>query len=177
MPGVDYSGKADACQGMRLEGRLCIDKSGDTAILPAMFGMRLVQFSARYGVSRSGTSVILALWCLLSLTSGATQALCLDGGGKCSPSATAPVGPCHDQAPETDVTPGCGSCIDIIVPQDASAMHSRPDRELQAPQATQSLVAVNDAFVTWGSALTTTAVPPTGAPPLHPSLRTTVLRI
>lgn len=119
----------------------------------------------------------MALWCLLSLTSEATQTHCLDGGGECSPSAAVPMGSCHDQAPATDIDAGCGSCIDIIVPQDASARHSRPDRDLRAPQATRSLVAANDAIIACENALAATVLPLTGEPPLHPLLRTTVLRI
>ena len=119
----------------------------------------------------------MILWCLLSLTSEATQAHCLAGGGECSPSAAVPVGSCHDQTPETDIDPGCGSCIDIIVPQDASAMHSRPNRDLRAPQATRSLVAANDAIIACGDALAATVPPLTGEPPLHSLLRTTILRI
>ena len=116
------------------------------------------------------------LWCLLSLTSGTTRALCLDGSGECSPSAAIPAGPCHDQAPETDITPGCGSCIDIVLPQDASAMHSRPDRDLQAPQTTLS-AGVHDALAAGGDAVAAAVTPRTGDSPLHLSLRTTVLRI
>jgi len=142
-----------------------------------MFSMRFSRFSARSCVSRTGTSVILALWCLLSLTSRATQALCLDGSGDCSPSAAILAASCHDRAPETDFTSSCDSCIDIIVPRDASAMHSRPDRDLREPLATQSLVAAHGAFDACKDGFATTVIPLTEESPLHLSLRTAVLRI
>lgn len=156
---------------------LCIDIGCDAAILSAMFGMKAVRFLIGNGVSRSGTIVILALWCLLSLTIGATQALCLDDGGDCSPSSAIPAGPCHDQTPDSGGVPGCGSCIDILVSVDASARCSRPDDELRAPAAAQPLAAANRRPLAPEDAVAPTALFLIGHSPLQPLLRTTVLRI
>jgi len=153
-----------------------IDIHGDVAILPAMFGMRLDRFSARRRVSRAGAGVILALWCLLSLTIGATQALCLEVGRECSPLATAPAGNCHDQAPDRENNPGCSSCVDVLVPEDASARRDRPDHDLRGPSTAQPHVAAHEALLAM-DAVGATSTHPTVLSPLHPVLRTTVLRI
>ena len=117
------------------------------------------------------------LWCLLSLTIGATQALCLEVGGECSPSAAVPAGPCHEQAPDSGLAPVCGSCIDVLVPEDSSANCSRPDRNLQAYAAAQSLLAANAALIAKEETFAVATASQGGNAPLQPSPRTTVLRI
>jgi hypothetical protein len=117
------------------------------------------------------------LWSLLSLTIGATQALCLEVGGDCSPSAAVPAGPCHGQAPDNSFDPGCGTCLDVHVPDDSSASCSRPDHNVQAFAAAQSLLAVNAALITEEDPAARATAFQGGKAPLHPFLRTIVLRI
>lgn len=144
-----------------------------------MFGMRLVRFSARRGVSRTGASVILALWCLLSLTIEATQAHCLQVGKECSPPTAAPVGNCHDQAPDRASEPSCGACVDVLIPADASARCNRPDHDLRAPVTATAhpLVATHEALVALADSIAASATHLIVLSPLHPLPRTTVLRI
>lgn len=154
-----------------------VDKSRDVVIFTAMFGRRIVRFSARRGISRAGVSAILALWCLFSLASGTTQALCLDFGPECAPSASAPAVPCHDQTPGGGRDSSCGSCVDILIPEDASVARSRPDSDLRPLGAAPSLAAANAALGALEDAVASTATHPVGLPPLHPAPSTTVLRI
>lgn len=142
-----------------------------------MFGTGSVRFSARSGLSRAGASAVLALWCLLSLVSGTTPLLCLSLGEQCSPHAAAPTGSCHDQAPDSGMNSSCGSCVDILIPEDASVSCSRPDRELRPLTATQSLVAASAALIAMEDALATTSTHLILQSPLHPILRSAVLRI
>jgi len=142
-----------------------------------MFRTRTVRFSTRSGIPRAGVIAVLMLWCLLSLTIGATPALCLEVGGECSPSAAFPAGPCHDQAPERGLTPVCGSCIDVLVPEDSSASCSRPDRNLQAFAVAQSLLAANAALITKEDTSAAATAFQGGNAPLQPFPRATVLRI
>lgn len=145
-----------------------------------MFGMRSVSYSARRGVSRPGTGLLLALWVLFSLVSGATRALCLDFGGDCSPSSTAAApsaAPCHEQSREREFDPGCGSCVDVLVPDDASARCNRPDRDSGGSAASHPLIAANGSFTR--PAVTTAAggsLPCRNGTP-HPPLLTAVLLI
>lgn len=142
-----------------------------------MFGMRSVRFSARSGVSRAGTSAVLALWCLLSLTIGVTRAYCLEVGGECSPPGAGPAKNCHDQAPGRENDPSCGSCVDVLVPEDVSARCNRPDHSLRAQVAAQPLVAADQALVAMEDAATATSAHLIVPSLLHPVLRATVLRI
>ena len=122
-------------------------------------------------------SAVLALWCVFALASGEARALCLDLGGECSPSATVPGGPCHDQAPDNGTNPSCNSCVDILVHEEASASGSRPDQELQAPTAahlfgsgSHALRATEELFTAAATSLIERFSP-------RPFLRTSVLRI
>ena len=141
-----------------------------------MFGMRSVPFSARAGAWRPGSAAALALWALLSLVSGATQALCLDLGGDCSTAVA--LASCHGRSGENGSTPDCGSCVDILVPDDASAHHSRPDHDsVSIAAAPYPLIAANghldhaaDTAATFGTVFGRRS-------PLCPSPRTTVLLI
>lgn len=139
--------------------------------------MRFLRFSTRNGVSRTGASVILALWCLLLLAGGATKALCLDIDGECTPSASATAAPCHDQAPDSGMDSSCDSCVDIPVPKDAAVVSSRPDSTLRPLAAAQSLVPANAALDAMKDAVAATATPSSGRSPLNTVLRSTVLRI
>lgn len=164
--------KFSRCRG------LCIDKSGDPAILPAMVGNRFSGLSAKSVVSRAGLSAVLAFWCLLSLASGANQALCLDLGGSCSPSAAEPTGPCHEPAPAGDSGPGCGSCVDILVPDDAAIGGCRPGRDHRPPAAAHPAgAAAGQTLFALKNAAAAAAAPLSGTTPLCPFPRTTVLRI
>jgi len=160
-----------------LASRPSIDNGDNAAILSPMFRTQTVRFSARSGISRAGVSAVLMLWCLLSLTIGATQALCLEVGGECSPSAAVPAGPCHEQAPDSGLAPVCGSCIDVLVPEDSSANCNRPDRNLQAFAVAQSLLAANVALIAKEDPFAVATAFQGGNAPLQPSPRTTVLRI
>jgi hypothetical protein len=142
-----------------------------------MIQTRFVRFWANGGISRAGVIAVLMLWCLLSLTIGASQALCLEVGGECSPSAAVPAGPCHEQAPDSGLAPVCGNCIDVLVPEDSAANCSRPDRNLQAFAVAQSLLAANAALITKEDTFAVAAAFQGGNAPLYPSPRTTVLRI
>jgi hypothetical protein len=117
------------------------------------------------------------LWCVLSLTIGATQALCLEIGRECSPSGAVPAEPCHEQAPDSGLTPGCGSCIDVLIPEDSSANCNRPDRNLQAFSVAQSLLAANVALIAKEDPFAVATAFQGGNAPLQPFPRTTVLRI
>lgn len=139
--------------------------------------MRFVRKSARGVVSRAGAAAMIALWCLLSLVSGATQALCLDLGGGCSPSAAVPAGPCHDEAPDDSRNPGCGSCVDIVVPDDVSISGGRPDRDFRAPAAAQSPALANLDLGAMEHAAGAASSPLLERCPPHPFLRAAVLRI
>ena len=158
---------------------LCIDNSGDTAILSAMFGMRFSRFSARSGVSQAGASVILALWCLLSLTIEATRAHCLEVGRECPAPTAAAAGNCHDQDPDRASEPSCGTCVDVLIPADASAKCNRPNHDLRAPVAATAhpLVAAHEDLVAMADSITASATHLIVMSPLHPVPRTTVLRI
>jgi hypothetical protein len=142
-----------------------------------MFQTKKVWVSARSGIYRVGVGAVLMLWCLLSLTIGATQALCLEVGGECSPAAADPAGPCHEQTPDRGMNPVCGSCIDVLVPEDSAASGSRPDRDLQAFAAAQALLAANAALIAKEDSFAVATSFQGGNAPLHPSPRTTVLRI
>ena len=117
------------------------------------------------------------LWCLLSLTIGATQALCLEVGRECSPSAAVPAGPCHEQAPDSGMNPVCGSCIDVFVPEDSSARCNRPDRNLHAFAALYAVASPNEVLSAMADAIVANAESPIGKSSLHPFIRITVLRI
>lgn len=121
--------------------------------------------------------MFLALWCLLSLVGGATRAHCLDFGGECSPSAAAPVEPCHSQPSDSAADPGCGSCIDILVNDVAALGCGRFERVLEADGAVQSLPAASHALIGREEAHAVAAAPEGGIASLDPFLRTTVLRI
>ena len=142
-----------------------------------MIGIGAARFSAGNGISLAGVSAVLVLCLLLSLTNGATLALCLEFGGECSPSAVVPAGPCHDQAPDNSLNPACGSCIDILVPADSSARCNLPDADLEASAAAHSVAAAGDALAVTADALPANAQAPPGTSPLHPFVRCTVLRI
>ena len=161
----------------RLARWLSIDNGDNAAILSPVIQTRFVRFWAKSGIFRAGVSAVLMLWCLLSLTIGATQALCLEVGGECSPSAAVPTGPCHEQAPDSGLTPVCGSCIDVLVPEDSSASCSRPDRNLQAFAVAQSLLAANAALITKEDSSAAATAFQGGNAPLQPFPRATVLRI
>lgn len=141
-----------------------------------MFGMKTVPFSGRSPrASRPASAVALALWVLFSLLGNGTPVLCLDAGGECSPAA-ATTAPCHDQAPDADLAPSCGSCVDIAVPDESLAHASRPDRDLRAPAAAPSLVTANDPSSAAEHAVAA-AAPRGDEARLHPAFRTTVLLI
>lgn len=142
-----------------------------------MFRTKTVWFPARNGISRAGVSAVLVLWCLLSLTIGATRAHCLEVGGECSPSTAVPAGPCHEQTPDGGMNPVCGSCIDVLVPDDASAGCNRPDRNPQAFAAPQSPLAAAAALITNEDTFAVATAFQGGDAPHQPSPRTTVLRI
>ena len=144
-----------------------------------MFRTKTVRFSARSGISRAGASVILALWCLLSLTIEATQARCLEVGRECSPPTADPARDCHDQAPGRASEPSCGACVDVLIPVDASARCNRLDHDLRAPVTATAhpLVAAHEALVAMADSITASATHLIVLSPLHPILRTTVLRI
>jgi hypothetical protein len=142
-----------------------------------MFRTKPVRFSARSGIFRAGVSAVLVLWCLLSLTVGATRALCLEIGGECSPSAAVPAGPCHEQEPDSGLTPVCGSCIDVLVPEDSSANCNRPDRNLQSFAVAQSLLAANAALISREDSFGVAAAFQGANASQYPFPRTTVLRI
>ncbi|MHB8837089.1 MAG: hypothetical protein ACYC9Y_15475 [Candidatus Methylomirabilia bacterium] len=141
--------------------------------------MRFPRFSARSGVSQAGAGVILALWCLLSLTIEATQAHCLQVGKECSPPTAASVRNCHDQAPDRASEPSCGACVDVRIPVDAAARCNRPDHDLRAPVTATAhpLLAAHEALVAMADSITASATHLIVLSPLHPVLRTTVLRI
>ena len=144
-----------------------------------MFDKRSLRFSLNSAVTRVGVSAILALLCLLSLVSGATQALCLDLRGGCSPSAAAAAASCHDQAHDSGFVPtSCGSCIDILIPEDAFARCNRPDHAPSPPVAAPHfLAAVNEVLSAMVVAVSPTATLLNGKAPSHSFLRTTVLLI
>ena len=142
-----------------------------------MLSTKLGLFSAKKGFSRAGVSAVLLLCLLFSLANGATQALCLEVGGECSPSSAVPAGPCHDQVPDNSPNPACGSCIDILVPEDSSARCNLPDGDLEPSAAEHSVAAAGDTLTATADALPANAETPLGGSPLHPFIRCTVLRI
>lgn len=153
-----------------------VDNGGDVAILPAMFGFKIVRPPARRGVTRVAASAVLVLWCVFALASGDARAFCLDLGGECSPSTAVPEGPCHDGEPAGGTGSSCGSCVDILIHEDASASGIRPDHGLESPAAAHSsgsarlaLRATEGPF-TPASSLIGSSLP-------HPFRRTAVLRI
>ena len=138
--------------------------------------MKSVRSSVRSALSRAAETAIVALWCLLSLVSGASQALCLDLSGGCA-SPTAALATCHAQIPEGSLDPGCGSCVDVLLPEDASAGSCRPDSDLGAPEASQAHLVAGETRLAEGATGAAVVPPPIEASPLHHSVRTTVLLI
>jgi hypothetical protein len=122
-------------------------------------------------------SALLALWCVFALASEDARAFCLDRGGDCSPSSAVPEGPCHEPAPGGGTTSRCGSCVDILVHEDASARGSRPDHELPAPAVAQSPGSAVSSVAPSGDAIAAFLSSRTGSPSPHSFQRTTVLRI
>lgn len=119
----------------------------------------------------------LALWCVFALASGEARALCLDLDGECSPSATVPVGPCHDRAPDNGTNPSCDSCVDILVHEEAATSGNRPDPELRAPAAAHPSGYGSQAVLATEGLSTVAAPSLIGSHSPHPFLRTAVLRI
>ena len=156
---------------------LTIDRNSNVAILPPMSSMRISRHSRWRSVSRAGWSTALALCFVFAFARGDARALCLDFGGGCSPSAAIPMGPCHNQTPASEVTPSCNSCVDILVPEAASASNSRPDHELRVSAAAESLVYASAAFETVSNAATADQTYLTRTSPREPFLRIAVLRI
>jgi hypothetical protein len=142
-----------------------------------MFGKVNARFSARSCLSRAAAGAILALWCVFALASGDARAFCLDFGGGCSPSAAAPVGPCHDQAPDGGDDPSCTSCVDILIHGDALAAGSLSDQELQAPAAAHLPGGAGAALLASAENLAATAASLIQGTFPHPAGRTAVLRI
>lgn len=165
--------------GLRKEEvkNLNVDNNDNAAILPAMSSTRTMRPSARNGLSRAAVSAFLALWCVFALASGDARAHCLDLGGDCSPSATVPEGPCHDQAPDSGTNSNCNSCVDILVHADASASGIRPDHELRAPAAAPSFGFASEALLAAGDGSTAAVTSLFGSRSPQPFLRTAVLRI
>ena len=142
-----------------------------------MFGTVTVRFPARSRLSRAAVGAVLALWCVFALASGDARAFCLDLGGDCSPSAAAPAGPCHDQAPDGGDNPSCASCVDILIHEDALTTGSLSDQELQAPAAAHSLGGASGSLLAAVETLLAAATSLIQRASLHPVLRTAVLRI
>lgn len=142
-----------------------------------MFRMKSAPNPKRSDVSRVVAGAVLALWCALVLASGDARTICLDLGGGCSPSAAVPESPCHDQAPDSEASPSCGSCVDIVVPEAASIASSRPEHGLGAPAAARSTGATDLVAGVIGHPAAALPRSPAGSPGRHPSQRTTVLRI
>lgn len=141
-----------------------------------MRGLRSFRSSPRCRLIRAGAAALLALLGLLSIANATTQAHCIDPGGLCAPATAAPAGTCHENEPPGAV-PGCGSCVDILVPEDASARCNRPGREFRAPAATPSPLAGVDAVFARDRSLFSTVTPHSAKISPHPSLRSTVLLI
>jgi hypothetical protein len=141
-----------------------------------MFGTVTVRFSARNRLSRAAVGAVLALWCVFALASGDARAFCLDLRGGCSPSAASPAGPCHDQAPDSGNNPSCASCVDILIHEDALAAGSLSDQEFQAPAAAHPLGGAGGSLLA-AATLPAAATSLRKGAPLHPALRTAVLRI
>jgi hypothetical protein len=156
---------------------ITIDINTIVAILPTMSGMGIARFSAWSGVFRTRVGAVLSLWCLLMLIGGATQTLCLEIDGGCPPSAEGQSEPCHEPGPDSGGNTNCGSCIDVLVSEDASARCSRPDHELRAPVATQQLVAASAVLTHLEHVGAATSTLLDSRSLLDPSHRTTVLRI
>lgn len=154
-----------------------IDRNGIVAILPPMSSMGVSGHSRWRGISRAGWSAAFALCFVFAFASGDARALCLDFGGGCSPSAAIPLGPCHNQAPANKVNSSCNSCVDVLVPEAASASNSRPDHELRVSAAAESLAYASAALETVSDAATTGQTYPIRTSPREPFLRIAVLRI
>jgi hypothetical protein len=120
---------------------------------------------------------LLALWCLLWAVSGDARALCLDFGGNCSPSAAVPAGPCHDQVPEGGSSSNCGACVDILVPDDASALGCRAHHELLAPVTTLSVGSAGELLVAKAASVPAPHTAQHGCSPLSAGQCTSPLRI
>ena len=142
-----------------------------------MFGIVTVRIQARGRLPRVAVGAVLALWCVFALASGDARAFCLDLGGDCSPSAAAPAGPCHDQAPDGGDNPSCASCVDILIHEDALAAGSPPDQELQAPAAAHPLGGASGSLLAAAETLPPAATSLIQGASPHPALRTAVLRI
>lgn len=142
-----------------------------------MIDMGIARFFAWSGVSRTRVRAVLVLGCLLILTGGVTRTLCLELGGGCPPSAEGQAEPCHEPAPDASMNANCGSCIDILVTEDASARFGRPDYVLRTPVATQPLVAAIEVLIDMEDAVTAASSFLMSRSPLDPFHRTTVLRI
>ena len=142
-----------------------------------MFGTVTVRSPARSRLSHAAVGAVLALWCVFALASGDARAFCLDLGGGCSPSAAAPLGPCHDQTPDSDENPSCDSCVDVLVHEDASARGSQPEHELRAPAATHPFGCARDASLAAAETIAAAALPLIDGSSPYPALRTAVLRI
>lgn len=131
---------------------------------------------AASGGSRAGTWAVLAIWCLLSIIDGATRAHCLELGAGCAPSPAGVAASCHGQTPPGDPDPRCGSCVDVVVPDIASASCSRPDAEIGASAAALFAGAGARAFALAEHSHSRGAAPLRLRSP-HPPVRATVLLI
>lgn len=100
-----------------------------------MFGTKAAGTFVTGGGSRAGAWAILAFWCLLSIVSSATRAHCLELGKGCQPTSAGVAAPCHERTPPGEPDPLCGSCVDVVVPEVASASCSRHDVEFEATAA------------------------------------------
>lgn len=140
-----------------------------------MFSSYFARLFPRRRVFRAWVGVVLTLWWLPAFASGATRVLCLDLGGDCSSSSPTSTAPCHGEAAADGLTPGCGACVDVLVPGDALARGNRPDRDFQAP--VQALVAARGALFALEGAAAAAAPPPFGRAPSPAILRAAVLRI
>jgi hypothetical protein len=140
-----------------------------------MFRTKVVGSSATSARARAGAWAVLALWCLLSIISGATRAHCLDLGEGCAPSSAGAAPPCHEQTPPGESDPRCGSCVDVVVPEVASARCSRPAVEVDA--AVQALLPAGTREFALAEHAPRFSASHLGRSTPHPSVRTTVLLI
>lgn len=100
-----------------------------------MLDSRSITHHPRRRAAHPVARAVLALLCLLSLVGGASPVFCFERDGGCSTEEPAAPGttPCHDQAPGG--LTACGSCKDVLAPEESLLRAHRQDHEPDLPIA------------------------------------------